>query len=101
MEHCNGLPIPTNVEVPLGTDTDGSEAKRDCPNSYYFVIGMILYLTSNTRPDISFDINQCDGFTPNTKASHKRAVKRIYWYLQGTKDCMGKAGSRDMRPAIK
>ena len=34
MEDCNGLPTPTKVEAPLGTDINGSEAKRDWPNSY-------------------------------------------------------------------
>ena len=52
MEHCNGLPTPTKVEAPLGTDTNGSESKRDWPNSYTYVIVMMLYLASNTRPDI-------------------------------------------------
>ena len=57
MGHCNGFPTPTNVEVPLGTDVNGSEAKRDWPNSYASVIGMIFYLASNTRPDISFAVH--------------------------------------------
>ena len=57
MENCNGLPTSTKVEVPLGTDVNVSEAKRDWPNSYASVIGMILYLESNTRPDISFDVH--------------------------------------------
>ena len=47
---------------------------------------MMLYLASNTIPDISFAVHQCARFTHNTKASHKAAVKRICWYLQGTKD---------------
>ena len=81
MEHCNGLPTPTNVEKPLGTDVNGSEAKRDWPNSYASVIGMMLYLASNTRPDISFAVNQCVRFTHNTKVSHETAVKRICMYL--------------------
>ena len=38
MEHFNGLQTPTKVEVTLGTDTNGSEAKRDWPNSYASVI---------------------------------------------------------------
>ena len=86
MEHCNGLPTPTKVEAPLGTDANGSEAKRDWPNSYAYVIGMMLYLASNTRPDISFVVHQCARFTHNTKASHDTAVKRICRYLQVTKD---------------
>ena len=43
MEHCNGLSTPTKVHAPFGTDINGSEAKRDCPNSYYYIIGIILY----------------------------------------------------------
>ena len=32
MEDCYGLPTPTKVEAPLGTDVNGSEAKIDWPN---------------------------------------------------------------------
>ena len=83
MEHSNGLPTPTKVETPLGTDVNGSEAKRYWPNSYTSVL---LYLASNTRPDISFAVHQCARFTHNTKVSQEIAVKRICKYLQGTKD---------------
>ena len=86
MEHCNGLPTPTNVEAPLVTDANGYEANRYLPNSYASVIGMMLYMASNTRPDISFAGHQWARFTHNTKASHNKSVKRICWYLQGTKD---------------
>ena len=86
MDHCNRLPTLTKVDAPLGTDANGFEAKRDWHNSYASVIWMILYLASNTKPDISFAIHQCAWFTQNTKASHDTAVKRICWYLQGTKD---------------
>ena len=48
MYNCNGLPTPTKVEASLGTDKNGSEAKRDWPNSYASLIGMMLYLSSNT-----------------------------------------------------
>ena len=85
MEHCNGLPTPTKVEAPLGTDANGSEAKIDFTNLYDSIIGMMLYLASNTRPDISFAVHHCARFTHKTKASHETAVKRICWYLQGTK----------------
>ena len=86
MEDCNGLPTPTKVEAPLGTDVNGYEDKRDWPNSYASVIGMMLYLASNTRPDISFAVHQCARFTHNTKSSHKTFVKRLFRYLQGTKE---------------
>ena len=84
MEHCNRLPTLTKVEAPLGTYVNGSEAKRDWTNSYDYVIGIMLYLSSNTRPDISFYIHHCARFTHTTKASYKTDMKRICWYLQGT-----------------
>ena len=50
---------------------------------------MVLYMSSNTIPDISFAVHQCDMFTHNIKASHDAAVKRIFHYIQGTKyNCM-------------
>ena len=45
---------------------------------------MILYLSSNKRTDISFDVHQCAQFTNNTKASHKTAVMMTCRYLHGT-----------------
>ena len=86
MENFNGFPTPTNVEAPLGTDDNGPEAKRDWPNSYGFIIGMMFYLALNTRSEIDFSFNKCAWFTYNSKASHKTSVKRICRYIQGTKD---------------
>ena len=86
MEHCNGFPTPTKFEAPLGTDADGSEAKRYWTNSYASVIGLILYMASSTIPDILFAVHQCAQFTHNTKASNKTDMKSIFRYLQGTKD---------------
>ena len=85
-EHYNGLPTPTKVESPIGTYINGYEAKRDWTNSYASVIGIMLYLESNTIPGISFVVRQCAWFTHNTKSSHETAVKKICWYIQGTKD---------------
>ena len=81
LDHCNRFPTPTKVEAPLGTDDNGSEAKRYCTNSYDSFTGMMLYLESNTRPDISSAIPQCDWFTHKTKLSHDMAVNRMCRYL--------------------
>ena len=86
MENCNRLSTPTKVEATFGKYKNGSEAKRDWTNSYDYILRMMLYLESNTRPYISFAVHQCDHFTHNTKESHETAVKRICWYHQGIKD---------------
>ena len=84
MEHCNGLPTPTKVESPPGTDVNGAEANRDWPNSYSSFISMLLYLASNTGPYIPFDFHQFSRFTQNNKAPHKTSMKMIFHYLQVT-----------------
>ena len=68
MEHSNGLPTSTKVEAPLGTDANGSKAKRDCPNLYASVIGMMLYLSLNTILYTSFDFHQCTNFPHHAKS---------------------------------
>ena len=47
---------------------------------------MLLYISSNTRPDIQFAVHQAARFTHNPKQSHAQAVKRIIRYLAGTSD---------------
>ena len=86
MDHCNGLPTPTKVEALLGKYTNSYEVKRYWTNSYVSVIGMMLYLESDTRTDISFTVHQCAWFTHKIKASNNTAVKRICLYIQDTKE---------------
>jgi hypothetical protein len=45
---------------------------------------MMLYLSGNSRPGISFAVNQAVRFTLAPKKSHGVAVKRIIRYFQGT-----------------
>ena len=47
---------------------------------------MLLYLASNTRPDIQFAVHQVARFSHDPKQSHAQAIKRIARYLLSTKD---------------
>ncbi len=46
---------------------------------------MLLYLTTNTRPDIKFAVSQAARFTHDPKQSHASAVKTIVRYLAKTR----------------
>jgi len=50
------------------------------------VIGMLLYLTGHSRPDLAFAVHQCARYTFDPKRSHELALKRIGRYLKGTID---------------
>ena len=47
---------------------------------------MLLYLSSNTRPEIQFSLHSISRYTHAPKKSHGQALKRIIRYLIGTQD---------------
>ena len=80
----NAAPVRTPaIATPLGSDPNGESPQESW--NYATVIGMLMYLASNSRPDIAFAVHQCARFTHAPRASHEQAVKRILRYLIGTK----------------
>jgi hypothetical protein len=72
------------VAISLGKDENGPPRSEDW--SYPSVIGMMLYLASNSRPDIAFAVHQCARFSHCPRSSHEKAVKHIARYLKRTRD---------------
>lgn len=83
MDNCNPVSTPASKEA-VGSDRDGEPFSENW--KYSTVIGMLLYLSGNTRPDITFTVHQCARFSHNPKQSHAVAIKRILRYLKGTRD---------------
>jgi hypothetical protein len=83
MEDCNPNKTPA-ARTTLGKDPEGEAFTG--PWNYRSVCGMLLYLSTNTRPDIAFAVSQVCRFTHDPKQSHARAVKMIVRYLKGTKN---------------
>ena len=69
---------------PLVSDKDGEPAEGTF--NYASVIGMLLYLSGHSRPDITFAVSQCARFIHGTRKSHERAIQQIARYLKGTQD---------------
>ena len=84
LEDANQKHTPA-VAVPLSADLDGESYREEW--NYASVIGMMMYLASNSRPDIQFAVHQCARFTHMPKKSHSEGVKRIVRYLLGTREC--------------
>jgi hypothetical protein len=81
MENCNPNWVPAAKEA-LGIDPEGKPMEEEW--SYPSIIGMLLYLSTNTRPDIAFTISQVARFNHNPKKSHATAIKMIVRYLVRT-----------------
>ena len=51
---------------------------------YQFAVGILLYLSVGTRPDITYAVGNVAKFCANPNKHHWTAVKRIMRYLKGT-----------------
>jgi len=83
MTDCNTAVTPSSTD-PLGTDKSGEHYNESW--EYPEIVGMFMFLTTNSRPDIAYSVNQCARFTHAPKTSHTKAIKRIIRYLKGTCD---------------
>ena len=83
MTDCNSVGTPA-LKKTLGQDISGDDFTEDW--DYRSIVGMLMYLSANTRPDIAFAVHQCARFSHCPKRSHAIAVKRIIRYLKGTED---------------
>jgi len=83
MENCNPNSVPA-AQASLGADKDGPP--MDDKWNYRGICGMLLYLSTNTRPDITFAVSQVCRFGNDPKQSHASAVKSILRYLKKTCD---------------
>eukprot|EP00957_Ditylum_brightwellii_P013022 983737-Ditylum_brightwellii.AAC.1 len=73
MENCNPAVVPTSGTKPLGPDPHGK------------AVGMMMYLASNSRPEINFTVDQWARFTNGTKHLHEKTILQICKYLKGTR----------------
>ncbi|XP_070039491.1 uncharacterized protein [Nicotiana tomentosiformis] len=53
---------------------------------YLSAIGALIYLTNNTRPDITFAVSLLARFSSFPTTRHRNGVKHIFRYLRGTID---------------
>ena len=72
------------ASVPLGTDKDGEPFDKEW--SYPAAVGMLLYISWNTWPDIQFAVHQAARFSHYPRKSHAQAIKWIIRYLLKTGD---------------
>jgi hypothetical protein len=84
MQDCNPCLTPAITGKGLGSDPNGPPFSESW--DYCSVLGMLLYISGNTRPDISFAVNQCARFCHSPRASHGKALIKIVRYLKGTRD---------------
>ena len=76
---CKPANSPANASIRLNSDE--GDLLEDV-TSFRRLIGRLLYLT-NTRPDISFAVQQVSQFVSKPRPPHLQAALRILRYLKG------------------
>ena len=76
---CKPANSPANASIRLNSDE--GDLLEDVISFMRF-IGRLLYLT-NTRPDISFAVQQVSQFVSKPRPPHLQAALRILRYLKG------------------
>jgi hypothetical protein len=89
LEDLKPVSTPMEPHVRLSSSQSpctGAEfaAMRHVP--YREAVGSLMYASLGTRPDISFAITTLSRFSVNPGTAHWDAVKRVFRYLNGTKD---------------
>jgi hypothetical protein len=74
VEECNTSPTPT-LASPIGKDAQGDQFTDTW--EYATIVGILMFLASNSCPDIVYAIHQCACFTHCPKQTHGAEVKRI------------------------
>jgi hypothetical protein len=77
-------PSPTPYDLSLVLQKNKRNGRDQLRYSQF--IGSLMYLTSATRPDISFAMSKLSQFTSNPGDDHQRALDRVMHYLVGTMD---------------
>ncbi|XP_052126145.1 uncharacterized protein LOC113209233 [Frankliniella occidentalis] len=77
----------------------GKVGERENPLPYRELIGCLLYLSTNTRPDIAYTVSYLSQFNSNYTEVHYALAMRVLRYLKHTKS-MGLTYHRSQNPTF-
>lgn len=82
MEDCKPVKTPAEVNVKFEKSKEGDELVDE--TLYRSLIGSLLYLSKQTRPDIAWIVNTLSRFMEKPNIEHWNGSKRVLRYLKAT-----------------
>jgi hypothetical protein len=88
MEDCKPVasPMATGVKLLKHDPADAASTEDMAKVPYASAVGALMYAALATRPDIAYAVTALCQFMANPAISHWNAAKRVFRYLQGTKE---------------
>lgn len=87
MKDCKQVPTPMSIDRPTKEDCpeEGSKEQREMKLiPYRSIMGFLNYVSTKTRPDITFSVNLLSRYCVNPGMKHWKYAKRILRYLKGS-----------------
>jgi hypothetical protein len=85
--HPTATPMEANHHLSKSmSPTTAAETDQMKNIEYSRAVGMLIYLSITTRPDIAHAVGEVSRFVANPGIKHWEAVKRILRYLNGTRE---------------
>lgn len=89
------------VSTPLEPGSKFEKGDNDTPFPYQCLVGCLMYVAINTRPDIAHALSVLSQFNTCYSEEHVTAAKRVLRYLKGTiNDCLVFKKSKDESEVI-
>jgi len=98
MANAKTVSVPADPHAALSPTEEDDRKLSNVP--YRKAVGSLVFLAAVSRPDIAFAVNSVSKYLSKHNATHWRAVKRIFAYLQGTSDYGIKYGSGGSEAAL-
>ena len=98
MENCKpaSTPLPADIYSQLEKEEKFNDNSASFP--YLELLGSLLYLAIQTRPDISAAVGIMGQYSSHPKPVHWYYLKRILAYIKGTKDKVFRIGGNSKNP---
>jgi len=77
-------PVTTPTQLGIRLEKSATQASAENISRYQSEIGSLIYLSTKTRPDITFAVGLAARFMSNPNETHFIALNRIWKYLNGT-----------------
>jgi hypothetical protein len=88
MSDCQPVSTPMLPGLVLTKDMGAKtpEEAKTYGGIYLSAVGSLMYLATQTRPDISYTVGMLARFNSNPGEMHWKAVKHLFRYIKGTLD---------------
>ena len=86
MEYCKSQPTPMTTGVYNLLESDSVTLNEDMKRKYQKMVGSLIWLSVTTRCDIAYAVGIVSRFMSCPTETHLQLVKRIFRYLNGTRN---------------